>query len=217
VSLGGKRVAAAYTVHDRMIIIGDGTAELVLCRNGDTTTLLENSFDSQELCDYLWHLPLRQSVSKPPVLGHFDPRGLMRLRLIDAAALAGIGEVAVSMSVTYAGQRAQFGRPIGSFQAVQHHCANMAMSARRAHDQVRFAAVAFDEQRPDALLQIECALLTAAIAAVENSGKNIQVHGGIGFSDEAHPHLLLKRARLLIALAGGLEAVTERIALAAAA
>jgi alkylation response protein AidB-like acyl-CoA dehydrogenase len=114
--------------------------------------------------------------------------------------------------VAYAGIREQFGRPIGSFQAVKHHCANMAIAARCARDQTTFAAVAIDEERPDAQLQVECAYLIAATAALENAGKNIQIHGGMGFSDEADPHLFLKRAQLLIAIAGGLEAATSRIA-----
>jgi alkylation response protein AidB-like acyl-CoA dehydrogenase len=116
------------------------------------------------------------------------------------------------MGVAYAGIRSQFGRPIGSFQAVKHHCANMAIAARCARDQTDFAAVALDEDRPDAALQVECALLVAGSAALDNCGLNIQIHGGIGFSDEADPHLVLKRARLQIALAGGLEAASERIA-----
>jgi alkylation response protein AidB-like acyl-CoA dehydrogenase len=145
-------------------------------------------------------------------IARFEAPQLLRLRLIDAAALAGISQAALDMSVAYAGTRAQFGRPIGSFQAVKHHCANMVSAARRARDQTCFAAVAIDEGRDDAALQVECALFVAGSAALENAGKNIQIHGGMGFSDEADPHLLLKRAQLLIAIAGGLEAANERIA-----
>jgi alkylation response protein AidB-like acyl-CoA dehydrogenase len=145
-------------------------------------------------------------------IARFEVPQLLRLRLIDAAALAGISQAAVDMSVAYAGTRAQFGRPIGSFQAVKHHCANMVSAARRARDQTCFAAVAIDEGRDDAPLQVECALFVAGSAALENAGKNIQIHGGMGFSDEADPHLLIKRAQLLSTLAGGLEAANERIA-----
>mgnify|MGYP002652792017 CR=1 FL=1 len=88
----------------------------------------------------------------------------------------------------------------------------MAIAARCARDQVSFAAVAFDEARDDAALQVESALFVAGTAAIDNAGKNIQIHGGIGFSDEADPHLLLKRAQVYVAVAGGLEAANERIA-----
>jgi alkylation response protein AidB-like acyl-CoA dehydrogenase len=145
----------------------------------------------------------------------FDAAALLRLRLIDAAALAGIARAALDMGVAYAGIREQFGRPIGSFQAVKHHCANMAIAANCARDQTAFAAVAVDDDRADAIMQVESALLVAGKAALENAAKNIQIHGGIGFSDEADPHLLLKRAQLLIAISGGLEAANHRVANAA--
>jgi len=88
----------------------------------------------------------------------------------------------------------------------------MATAARCARDQVLFAAVAIDEAREDAIFQGECALYVAGAAALDNAGKNIQIHGGIGFSDEADPHLFLKRAQLQLAMAGGLEAANARIA-----
>jgi len=144
-------------------------------------------------------------------LARFDESQVARLRLIDAAALAGMAQTALEMSVAYAGIREQFGRPIGSFQAVKHHCANMAIAARCARDQTTFAAVALDEGRADARLQVECAFFVAGTAALDNAGKNIQIHGGMGFSDEADPHLFLKRARLQIEIGGGLEAANERV------
>ena len=109
------------------------------------------------------------------------------------------------MAVSYAGVRQQFGRVIGSFQAIKHHCANMASGARRSRDQTTFAAIALDDGRDDAELQIECALLTAGTVALRNAALNIQIHGAIGFSDEADPHLLVKRAQLYINVAGGLK------------
>src|SRR4030095_11404444 len=96
-------------------------------------------------------------------------------------------------------------------QAVKHHCANMALSSRLACDQVSFAAVAVDDRRNDASMQVESEFFIAGSAAIDNAGKNIQVHGGIGFSDEADPHRLLKRARLQVDIAGGLEAAITRI------
>ena len=123
-----------------------------------------------------------------------------------------VAQAALDMSVAYALTREQFGRPIGSFQAIKHHCANMAIAARCARDLTTFAALAIDEERDDAAFQVESAVYVAGNAALENAGKNIQIHGGLGFSDEAVPHLLLKRTRLQLAIAGGLEAATERVA-----
>jgi hypothetical protein len=207
-----RRTAAAYRRSSRTLIVEDSQADLCLLRDGTETALYR--FPRQG-CKRIENLHWLDQLNEAQKLG--DPvcrlsRSLvLRLRLIDAAALAGIAGAALEMAVAYAGLREQFGHPIGSFQAVKHHCANMAISARCARDQTSFAAVALDDGRPDAELQVECALLVAGSAAIENAGKNIQVHGGIGFSDEADPHLLLKRARLLVAIAGGLEDANVRI------
>ena len=220
-ALRGRRVAAAYRRADRIIIIDDTEADLVLLREPTGAGLYElsSSASGRPLDDRLWLAGLREATPGAGVefaadtaLAHFDTKQILRLRLIDAAALAGISQAALDMAVAYAGIRTQFGRPIGSFQAVKHHCANMAIAARCARDQTSFAAVAVAEGRDDATLQVECALSVAGWAALDNSGKNIQIHGGIGFSDEADPHLCLKRAQLLIAIAGGLEAASARIA-----
>jgi alkylation response protein AidB-like acyl-CoA dehydrogenase len=213
--LRGRRAAAAYRRGTRTIIVEDAGASLVLLRDSADAALYElGSYVSRPIDDRLWLAGLReggtQELGNP--IARFEGPELLRLRLIDAAALAGISQVALDMSVAYAGTRAQFGRPIGSFQAVKHHCANMVSAARRARDQTCFAAVAIDEGRDDAALQVECALFVAGSAAVENAGTNIQIHGGMGFSDEADPHLLLKRAQLQATIAGGLEAANERIA-----
>jgi alkylation response protein AidB-like acyl-CoA dehydrogenase len=211
-SIRGKRAAAAYRNGDRIIVVDEPGAHLVLVRDLEGAVLCDASTDaSRAVDDRLWLAALREA----PVggqLARFDAPQLARLRLIDAAALAGIADAALKMSVAYAGMREQFGRPIGSFQAVKHHCANMAIAARCARDQTNFAAVALDEGRADAQLQIECAFFVAGSAAIENAGKNIQIHAGMGFSDEADPHLFLKRAQLQIAIAGGLEAAGRRIA-----
>jgi alkylation response protein AidB-like acyl-CoA dehydrogenase len=215
VGIRGGRVAAAYRRGTRTIIVEDAAADLVLVRDGtgaDAALYELGSCASRPVDNRLWLAELRETTGLGEPIARFEAPQLLRLRLIDAAALAGISQAALDMSVAYAGTRAQFGRPIGSFQAVKHHCANMVSAARRARDQTCFAAVAIDEGRDDAALQVECALFVAGSAALENAGKNIQIHGGMGFSDEADPHLLLKRAQLLSTLAGGLEAANERIA-----
>jgi len=216
-ALRGARAAAAYRHAGRIIIVEEPGAAFMLLRDGAGAALHDARASSSRMLDArLWLAELREADGVGEALGHFDGAGLLRLRLIDAAALAGIAQAALEMSVAYAGQREQFGRPIGSFQAVKHHCANMAIAARCARDQTSFAAVALDEGRADAPLQVECAFFVAASNALENAGKNIQIHGGMGFSDEADPHLFLKRAQLLIAIAGGLEAANRRVANATA-
>lgn len=207
-----RPTAAAYQGLGRSAVIADARAEQVLLRRDGGASILEGGATGAVLDERHWGVRLCTLGTTGEPIGDFDEAGLIRLRLIDAAALAGLAEAATAMAVAYAGVRRQFGHPIGGFQAVKHHCANMAIAARAARDQTCFAAIAVDEGRQDAELQVECAFLIAGSAALEGAAKNIQIHGGIGFSDEADPHLLLKRAQVLLAIAGGLEAAAERIA-----
>lgn len=206
----GDRVAAGFAGVKTTVIL-DGDARWLLVRDGAESALYACNGDLAVMGESPWQAELvtPQSLGEP--VAHFDPKGLMRVRLIEAAALAGVADRATEMAVDYAKIREQFGRPIGSFQAVKHHCANMATSARLAVDLVGFAAVAIEEGRSEAALLTESAFVTAATAALENCGRNIQIHGGIGFSDEADVHLLLKQSQLLIAVGGGIEAAIARL------
>lgn len=207
------RAAAAYRHGGRIIVLEEQEARFVLLREADAATIHEwPGAGARPLDERLWLAALREVADLGRPLARLEGSRLARIRLLDAAALAGIAGAALDMAVAYAGTRQQFGRPIGTFQAVKHHCADMAIAARCARDQVSFAAVALDDGRADAPLQVESALLVSGSAALTNAGRNIQIHGGMGFSDEADPHLFLKRAQLLIAIAGGLEEATRRIA-----
>ena len=209
--MANRRVAAAWRRDGRIVGVDLDGAELVLLREADGASLHAIEGMGPPIESQLWLAPLVE-VRPGAEIGRSDAAGLLRLRLIDAAALAGIARMTLDMAVAYAQVREQFGRPIGSFQAVKHHCANMAIAARGARDQVSFAAVAIADGRADAALQVDSAVLVAAKAAIGNAGLNIQVHGGIGFSDEADPHLAIKRAQLLTTIAGGIEQATDRIA-----
>jgi alkylation response protein AidB-like acyl-CoA dehydrogenase len=116
---------------------------------------------------------------------------------LSAALLVGLADAARTMAVNYAGQRIQFGRPIGSFQAIQHKCAEMAVSAEVAWAQCMFALLPDSNGIADAVRGAQAARLLAIDAAVSAAEANIQVHGGIGFTSQADPHLLVRRAQLL--------------------
>lgn len=109
------------------------------------------------------------------------------------AEQAGGAMRALEMAVDYAKTRYQFGRAIGSFQAVKHLCADMLLEAESAISAARHAAQSFGESShaPDlALAQAYCSEAFVFVAAT-----NIQVHGGIGFTWEHPAHLYLRRAR----------------------
>jgi alkylation response protein AidB-like acyl-CoA dehydrogenase len=113
-----------------------------------------------------------------------------------------MAEATRDMAVEYAKTRQQFGKAIGSFQAIKHLCADMAIRAEAAVCQVIFAALVESERRAGARFHSVAARLVAVEAALQNAAQNIQVHGAIGFTAEAEAHLFIKRAHVLEQLWG---------------
>lgn len=141
--------------------------------------------------------PMARFVPAPQFQALPDRRAALHLRLLTAAFAVGCGEAARDMAAGYALIREQFERPIGWFQALKHLCADMAVRSAVARSQLYYAACALDAGDADAEFHIAAAKHLADQAALENGRANIQVHGGIGMTDEAYPHLCLKRAHLL--------------------
>jgi len=125
--------------------------------------------------------------------------GMLRrvARVLVAAEAVGIAERTLEASVAYAKVRQQFGRPIGSFQAVKHRCADMAVRAEVARSLTAYAAVALRDGDADANRHVHEAKALATDAALANASDNVQNHGGMGFTWEADAHLYLKRAWVL--------------------
>jgi len=118
--------------------------------------------------------------------------------VLASALLLGIADRALQTAVRYAADRQQFGRPIGSFQAIKHLLADMyvrTMLTRSATYAV--AAIADDRDSGDLVVAASAAKLIATDAAIRNAKTCIQVHGGMGFTWEMVPHYLLKRAWVL--------------------
>jgi alkylation response protein AidB-like acyl-CoA dehydrogenase len=136
-----------------------------------------------------------------------DPNILRLARLGGAAMLVGLGEAALDLIVDYAKIRETFGRPIGAYQAVRHPCADMALRIEAARCQLWFAAAAMKDERADMDAHIAAAKHLANEAAVMNADTNIQLHGGIGVTDDHDAHLLLKHALLLSRLFGAKRAL----------
>jgi alkylation response protein AidB-like acyl-CoA dehydrogenase len=120
---------------------------------------------------------------------------------LDRAAVALLSEQAggarraVEMATDYAKTRYQFGRAIGSFQAVKHMCADMLLEAESAVSAARFIAGSFAAQAPSHVADLALAQAYCSDAFVSVAADNIQVHGGIGFTWEHPAHLYLRRAR----------------------
>ena len=125
-----------------------------------------------------------------------------RANLLIAAYATGLAEAALAEAVEYAKVREQFGKPIGSFQAIKHKCADMAIAAEVASCQVLFASVILAKDSEASRFHALAARIVAVDAALKNGATGIQVHGAIGFTAEIEAHLFVKRAHLIDFIGG---------------
>jgi alkylation response protein AidB-like acyl-CoA dehydrogenase len=116
------------------------------------------------------------------------------IAVMAAAESVGVAARVTAMTVDYAKERKQFGRPIGSYQAVSHACAQMFLETEGARNVTLWAAWALDHDPGAAPLACYSAKAYASDAAVGVTRSALQVHGGIGFTWEHDLHLFLKRA-----------------------
>jgi alkylation response protein AidB-like acyl-CoA dehydrogenase len=116
------------------------------------------------------------------------------IAVMAAAESVGVAARVTRLAVEYAKERKQFGRPIGSYQAVSHACAQMFLETEGARSVTYWAAWALDHDPEHAFMAANCAKAYASDAAVNVARSALQVHGGIGFTWEHDLHLFLKRA-----------------------
>jgi alkylation response protein AidB-like acyl-CoA dehydrogenase len=112
------------------------------------------------------------------------------------AEMLGAADVVLAMTVQYAKDRVQFGRPIGSFQAVKHRCADMLVDVEGMRSAAYYAAWAVGAHDPEASAAASAAKVWCSDAARRVMASGLQVHGGIGFTWEHDLHLFLKRSQL---------------------
>jgi alkylation response protein AidB-like acyl-CoA dehydrogenase len=204
---GGLRAAPGIPSRSGGLIVLDGVgADMVVVREGQTITIherraLQDVRESSSLDESI-ALEVARIASPPQFAVAAESNLARRLQLLVAAMHVGIGEQARDMAVGYAAERVQFGKPIGTFQAIKHRCADMALRSEMAFAQLLFATVAECDSATGAAFHSYSACLLAARSALENSAGSIQVHGGIGFTAEFDAHRYLKRARLLEHIGG---------------
>jgi alkylation response protein AidB-like acyl-CoA dehydrogenase len=144
-------------------------------------------------------------------------------RTLDVAAIAlaaeqlGGAQRALDMAVGYAKTRHQFGRPIGSFQAIKHRCADLLLEVESLRSAVVYAAAAVAENSAEVPVVAALAKAYASDVYFHVAAENIQIHGGIGFTWEHDAHLYFKRAKSSELLLGDAsyhrEHLAERIGL----
>jgi alkylation response protein AidB-like acyl-CoA dehydrogenase len=150
-------------------------------------------FDEVRLDDVRVPAP---AVVTPPAQGDEAVKHLLRCgAVLICAESLGVGESVLDMTVEYAKLRVQFGRPIGSFQAVKHKCATMRMWLQASKAATYYAAMAVAAATDDAQEASSVAKAYAGVAIANLTSEALQVHGGIGFTWEHDLHLYHRRAK----------------------
>jgi alkylation response protein AidB-like acyl-CoA dehydrogenase len=114
---------------------------------------------------------------------------------MSANEMVGGAQVALDMAVEYAKVRVQFGRPIGSFQAIKHKCADMLLEVESGKSAAYYAAWAAADDNDELPVAASLAKAYCSDAYFHTAAENIQIHGGIGFTWEHDAHLYFKRAK----------------------
>jgi alkylation response protein AidB-like acyl-CoA dehydrogenase len=215
-ALGGEVTCADGAATGKAgVVISGHLADVLLVPAGDDVLVIEKSAGGVQ-AEVPKNLDpsrraARVSLDAAPVTVLPGARGLLTAvaRAVLAAEAAGVAAETTDQAAGYAKVREQFGRPIATFQAVKHHCANMLVAAELA------AGAAWDAGRAgtdggDQFRYTAAVAATLAVpAAVGNANLNIQVHGGIGFTWEHDAHLYLRRAAAIAAVTDVEQATTE--------
>ena len=157
-----------------------------------------STIGNERLCEIRMH---NVSVSADAVLGEVGEgwpvveRALARATAAHCVQMVGGAEAVVDMTVEYVKQRTQFGRPVGTFQAVQHHCANMATDVEGARHVAYQAAWAIAEGQP-ARREVAVAKAWCSGAYQRVCSLGHQCHGAIGFTMEHNLQLYTRRAKV---------------------
>ena len=193
-------------------------AEAFLLRSGQELRLYEaeevdvepvETVDASRHCGLVTPRAEGQPVTDDPetVAAAFD-RGVLGT----AAELLGLSRAMLDLTVAYTRQRHQFGKPIGSFQAVKHHLANARIQIEFAGPAVLYAAYAVAHGQPDASCSVSQAKWLAGTAAAVTGRAALQCHGAIGYTTEHDLHLYLKRSWALSRSWGAADFHADRVA-----
>ncbi|OQZ92177.1 acyl-CoA dehydrogenase [Mycolicibacter algericus] len=209
------RLADSIVSAGAVATIGELSADVFLLPVGDDLVLVEAG-DSVRATrthsvDQLMRPVTVLELSEVPVAEVFTGAASVAgriVRLLAAAEAVGGLSACTEQATAYAATREQFGRPIGSFQSVKHHCANMLVDTELA------VAATWDAARATGAEADLGAAMAAghALAAYQRVAlQNVQVHGGIGYTWEHDAHLYVRRATVLLAFTGGQDGLRDEV------
>jgi alkylation response protein AidB-like acyl-CoA dehydrogenase len=213
---GAARGAVAWLREDGdWIAVPDADgADVLVARDGDGRWGLVDAFSAEpaEALDATRRLWTVRAQGEAEPLPGDDARAMAVVAVALAAESVGVARQAMEMAVAYAKDRKQFGRPIGSFQAISHVCAQMLLEVEGARSMVLYAAWALDHEPESGPLAASMAKAYASDAGWRVPAAALQVHGGIGFTWEHDLHLWLKRGKANAHLWGDARSHRARVA-----
>jgi len=199
---GAARIAVGHPVNS--LVADAHMADLLLLHHqgevhaltrGEVEVELNPSIDqSRRLCRVSWTPGARTRVADAELGGKVWAEALDRGALCVAGQLLGLAQRMLDLSVDYAAQRKQFGRPIGAFQAIKHHLADVVIRIEFAMPVLYAAAHALATQRSDRSLRVAHAKLACGDAAGLAARNGLQVHGAMGYAWETDLQMFMKRA-----------------------
>lgn len=197
----GETVVAAAVGASLVLVVADGTVVAVPAGQAAITPV-ESVDGTRGLGRVGYDRAAAEVVATGDRAAALVDRLVARGALGTAALLAGVGRRLVDEAAAYAVDRVQFGRPIGSYQAVKHRLADAAVGLEFARPLVYRAAWSLDHHQPAADVHASMAKAAAADAARDAARAALQVHGAIGYTWEHDLHLWMKRAWSLSAAWG---------------
>jgi alkylation response protein AidB-like acyl-CoA dehydrogenase len=150
---------------------------------------------TRPLCDLAFADVPARAVATGQAAGQAVASALAAGAAMLASEQLGVAQRCLDMTVAYVKERRQFGRPVGSFQALKHRLADVWIQLTQARAAARYAAACLADGDPDTPVAIALAKAACGDAAVHAAQECVQLHGGIGFTWEHPAHLLLKRAK----------------------
>ncbi|HKY91307.1 MAG TPA: acyl-CoA dehydrogenase family protein [Nevskiaceae bacterium] len=180
---------------------------------GQATLTANRSIDlSRRLSKVTWTPGDGSRIAEAELGRTLWPNVVNRAGLMVAAQLLGLAQRMLDLGVDYSAQRKQFGKPVGSFQAVKHHMADVAVKIEFARPVVARASALLAAKGSHADVHVSHARLAAGDAALLAAKKSLQVHGAMGYTWEADLQMFMKRAWALDAAWGDRAFHKQRVA-----
>jgi len=214
IASGEARGSAELTCDPEPILGAAAGASILVMANGEGAKLIKPEDAELERIDMIdatrayFRVKAEGGEDMPGKISHAGSVGQIAL----AAELVGVAQRALDMSVEYAKERQQFGRPIGAYQAVSHRLAEMLWEVEEARSLTYSAAWAADADPDLVPIAASMAKARASDAATSVTHNAIQTLGGIGFTWEHDIHFFLKRARVSAQMLGSARAHRDTVA-----